>query len=588
MIFIYLAPEIFCGKKYFGPEIDIWSMGVILYVLVTASLPFDSDNLQLLKQRVLSCKYNVPYFVSLDCQNLISHMLELNTAKRYKLQQIKSHRWIKLNGLNSYYVFSQMKSTDSSKKQSDMLIVNAVESFNKIQSKSMKSLIKKSDMTQAQKNNNSNSSNNNDRNNNDTRNLTRLSTLSLPLYTSFEDSPSEEQQQQQQTTTSNTLDEPANNINKTGSYYQIKENNEKPDKKMLFNPVYHHKSTSTKSHVNSNNDSKTNNKYSNIFKNFDIFSNLVSNYSSSLDESGVESDLSSQTSSSFSSDLFSSSVASCYSINNTSSAPNSSTSHRVARYRLDHGSTSSSTSSSLSNNTNNNKKHSLPASLAQSRKNKLKNMSNKTKNVNDLTQIKHELNSLIKKNQVSLSSTPTSNSATNQSGLFANLLLKHNNNNKNIKEEDMGQTLDNAQDSNHQHNNNNNAKQGRLLFSRLSGKSKKNDDTILNKSESHAPAQSSHHQNKLARFFGFKKAMKEKSCSLNSLTNSIDNLKLEKVVYKNDENVDKIEQNIINDDINNQTNSSNNSNKMNNYFDHFKLTSSYSRFKFYRKYSLKN
>jgi serine/threonine protein kinase len=74
----YAAPEIFQGKKYFGPEIDIWSLGVILYVLVSASLPFDSENLQHIKQKVIANKFRVPYFMSSECEDLISKILIIN------------------------------------------------------------------------------------------------------------------------------------------------------------------------------------------------------------------------------------------------------------------------------------------------------------------------------------------------------------------------------------------------------------------------------------------------------------------------------------------------------------------------------
>jgi serine/threonine protein kinase len=94
---------VFCGKKFFGPEVDIWSLGVILYVLISASLPFDSDNLQHIKQRVTSGKFRVPYFISQECEHLISHILVVNTSKRFKLQQIKTHKWIKSNNSSYYY-----------------------------------------------------------------------------------------------------------------------------------------------------------------------------------------------------------------------------------------------------------------------------------------------------------------------------------------------------------------------------------------------------------------------------------------------------------------------------------------------------
>lgn len=91
----YAAPELFKGVKYLGPPVDIWSMGVILYVFVCGSLPFDGPDLKFLKARVLSGKFRIPFYMSSDCENLIRNMLKLDPPKRYSIEQIKSHRWMK-------------------------------------------------------------------------------------------------------------------------------------------------------------------------------------------------------------------------------------------------------------------------------------------------------------------------------------------------------------------------------------------------------------------------------------------------------------------------------------------------------------
>ncbi|VDD85127.1 unnamed protein product [Enterobius vermicularis] len=92
----YAAPELFQGKKYDGPEVDVWSLGVILYTLVSGSLPFDGQNLKELRERVLRGKYRIPFYMSTDCENLLKKFLVLNPARRGTLESIMKDRWMNI------------------------------------------------------------------------------------------------------------------------------------------------------------------------------------------------------------------------------------------------------------------------------------------------------------------------------------------------------------------------------------------------------------------------------------------------------------------------------------------------------------
>ncbi|XP_055975203.1 serine/threonine-protein kinase SIK1 [Sorex fumeus] len=90
----YAAPEVFEGREYEGPQLDVWSLGVVLYVLVCGSLPFDGPSLPALRQRVLEGRFRIPFFMSQDCENLIRRMLVVDPAKRITIAHIRQHRWM--------------------------------------------------------------------------------------------------------------------------------------------------------------------------------------------------------------------------------------------------------------------------------------------------------------------------------------------------------------------------------------------------------------------------------------------------------------------------------------------------------------
>lgn len=91
----YSAPEILLGEEYDAPAVDIWSLGVILYMLVCGHPPFQEANDSETLIMIMDCRYTVPDHVSAECKDLISRMLQRDPSKRASLVDIEAHPWLK-------------------------------------------------------------------------------------------------------------------------------------------------------------------------------------------------------------------------------------------------------------------------------------------------------------------------------------------------------------------------------------------------------------------------------------------------------------------------------------------------------------
>lgn len=90
----FAAPELLNAKAYVGPEIDVWSFGVVLYVLVCGKVPFDDQNMPALHAKIKRGHVEYPSWLTTECKQLLSRMLVTVPSQRATLSEILNHPWM--------------------------------------------------------------------------------------------------------------------------------------------------------------------------------------------------------------------------------------------------------------------------------------------------------------------------------------------------------------------------------------------------------------------------------------------------------------------------------------------------------------
>ncbi|KAH8598922.1 hypothetical protein B0O99DRAFT_505278 [Bisporella sp. PMI_857] len=90
----FAAPELLQAKAYTGPEVDVWSFGIVLYVLVCGKVPFDDQSMPALHSKIKKGVVDYPNWLSPECKHLISRMLVTDPERRATLQEIMNHQWM--------------------------------------------------------------------------------------------------------------------------------------------------------------------------------------------------------------------------------------------------------------------------------------------------------------------------------------------------------------------------------------------------------------------------------------------------------------------------------------------------------------
>nr|KAF6346977.1 hypothetical protein mPipKuh1_011259 [Pipistrellus kuhlii] len=117
----YSAPEILQRQTYDGRKTDVWSLGVLLYRMLTGVVPFEGDNFVNVRKHILSGHFYIPYFMSMEVQKLLRKLLTIDPSQRPTLEDVMKDPWLNKGQETMLRPYSELPRSDLDPQVTEMM-----------------------------------------------------------------------------------------------------------------------------------------------------------------------------------------------------------------------------------------------------------------------------------------------------------------------------------------------------------------------------------------------------------------------------------------------------------------------------------